>query len=356
VSKIQSLQDCPLISIVMPSYNTEKFIKTAIDSILQQTYTHWELIIVDDGSLDNTISIIQQIADSRIKLIKSEHLGYIGAIHNIGLKACQGEFIAFLDSDDVYEPYSLEVRLSYLLSHPDCTAVYGFLRCIDETGHFLPSDKMVRPAIPGNTTTVDLTHYSHTWKGILCGDVAGILPSTLMRRETFNRVGYEHETFNFAHDYLYYIRLFIDSFEGIHAIPTYVFRYRRYTVSNTRNKKRFLEALADVPQYCDWVFGAEGIPAEYHYLASVTYARQYGHLARSRLLNKDFYQLTRCVFHAFRNSHVTFKDWLVYCFPFWIRYFSPAFLDKFLIAAWSFYKLRYMYRKPSSPKVITTTS
>jgi len=102
----------PLISVIMPVYNTEEFLGEAIDSILRQTYTHWELLLVDDGSTDRSGSICDRYVqqDARISVVHMEHSGLAPA-RNIGLQNTSGEWVFFLDSDDWLEDNALEVLL-----------------------------------------------------------------------------------------------------------------------------------------------------------------------------------------------------------------------------------------------------
>ena len=95
--------DYGLVSIVMPSYNTGRYISDSIKSVLEQTYKNWELLIIDDCSTDNTVEVIKTFDDSRIKLLHNEH-NYGAAIsRNYALREAQGKWIAFLDSDDIWE-------------------------------------------------------------------------------------------------------------------------------------------------------------------------------------------------------------------------------------------------------------
>ncbi|MEQ4709734.1 glycosyltransferase family 2 protein [Providencia huaxiensis] len=104
-----------LVSIIMPCYNAEQYIKDSINSVLNQTYPHFELIIIDDLSTDNSINIINSFSDNRIKLIQLTQNGGAGVARNTGIEAAQGRFIAFLDSDDLWRPNKLEVQLSHMI-------------------------------------------------------------------------------------------------------------------------------------------------------------------------------------------------------------------------------------------------
>lgn len=106
-----------LVSIVTPVYNSEKFISETIDSIQNQTYKHWELILVDDCSSDNSYDIISKYIkyDKRIRYIKLEKNSGAAVSRNTGIKNAKGRFIAFLDSDDIWLPEKLEKQVKYML-------------------------------------------------------------------------------------------------------------------------------------------------------------------------------------------------------------------------------------------------
>jgi len=111
------------VSIMMPVFNGEKFVESAIRSILTQTYENWELIIVNDGSTDKTPSILEQFQDSRVKIIHQENQGEAVA-RNAALRSMNGEFLSFLDADDLYFPFFLESMVKFLISQPDIDACY----------------------------------------------------------------------------------------------------------------------------------------------------------------------------------------------------------------------------------------
>ncbi len=101
------------VSIIMPAYNCELYIEAAIRSVINQTHTNWELFVIDDGSKDLTCDIVNKlvIKDDRIKLIKNTHNMGVAKTRNRGLDMCQGDYVAFLDSDDVWHAEKLEKQL-----------------------------------------------------------------------------------------------------------------------------------------------------------------------------------------------------------------------------------------------------
>ena len=103
-----------LVSIIMPSFNTGIFIKETINSVLKQTYTNWEIIIVDDCSTDNTDEVVASFKDERIKYIKNEKNSGAAVSRNRALREAKGKWIAFLDSDDIWLPEKLEKQIAFM--------------------------------------------------------------------------------------------------------------------------------------------------------------------------------------------------------------------------------------------------
>lgn len=112
-----------LVSIIMPTYNHGEFLKDSIESVLKQTYGAWELIIVNNNSTDNTEQILRSFSDSRINVINFANNGIIAASRNRGIAAARGDFIAFMDSDDIWKPRKLEIQVAKLRRKPAILAV-----------------------------------------------------------------------------------------------------------------------------------------------------------------------------------------------------------------------------------------
>jgi len=110
-------RDEGLVSIIMPSYNTAPYIKETIQSVLNQTYTNWELIIVDDCSTDNTKEIIEEINDERIRYFENEVNSGAAVSRNKALRETKGQWIAFLDSDDLWLPNKLAKQIEFMNSN-----------------------------------------------------------------------------------------------------------------------------------------------------------------------------------------------------------------------------------------------
>lgn len=109
--------ETPLVSVVIPSYNAESFIGSTIKSVLSQSYVNWELLVIDDGSVDNTCDVVRRFFgnDNRVRLFAlDKNHGAPAAPRNIGIREARGEWIAFLDSDDIWHPEKLELQLAII--------------------------------------------------------------------------------------------------------------------------------------------------------------------------------------------------------------------------------------------------
>jgi glycosyltransferase involved in cell wall biosynthesis len=126
-----------LVSIIMPSYNSEQFIRNSILSVLNQSFSLWELLIVDDASTDSTIDIIMSFEDPRIRVIRlNENKGNYYA-RNIGLENAVGKYIAMLDSDDISLPKRIQLQYNYLENNTSIGAIGTSFIIIDENGNYI---------------------------------------------------------------------------------------------------------------------------------------------------------------------------------------------------------------------------
>ena len=127
-----------LVSIITPCFNSEKFIAKTIQSVQNQTYTNWEMIIVDDASTDNTVSIISKFArnDKRIKIFKLDKNSGTGIARNTALNSSFGKYIAFLDADDLWKSEKLEKQVHFLQKN-NLPFTFSFYDCINEEGKSL---------------------------------------------------------------------------------------------------------------------------------------------------------------------------------------------------------------------------
>ena len=132
------MESQPLVSVIMPCYNMESYVADSIASVQQQTYPHWELLIVDDASTDKTVEIVKTLAgqDEKIRfVVKPQHSG-IADTRNQCIEMAQGRFLAFLDADDIWHPEKIETQLQTMLDK-QVGFTYTTYDWIDEDGHML---------------------------------------------------------------------------------------------------------------------------------------------------------------------------------------------------------------------------
>lgn len=159
----------------MPTYNMAQYIGEAIESIIKQTYTNWELIVVDDGSTDNTETVVRSFVDPRIRYIRQERLGRGGA-RNAALRVARGEYIAITDADDISLPRRFEMQVDYLQKYPKIAVVGGQIL------HF--ADGKMAVSLNHYPTTVDEVRKCFR-KGIM-----GVPhPASMLSAEVFRRIG-----------------------------------------------------------------------------------------------------------------------------------------------------------------------
>lgn len=130
------MSSAPLVSVIIPTYNHARFVGDAILSVLQQDYDNFEVIVVDDGSGDNTREVIKKF-EGRVEYIYQKNAG-LSAARNTGIRASKGVLIGVLDADDMYEPKYLSTLVGTLISHPDADGVYCGYRFVDEENNHLP--------------------------------------------------------------------------------------------------------------------------------------------------------------------------------------------------------------------------
>lgn len=208
----------PKISIVLPTFNGERYLKSSIHSILSQTFPDWELIIVDDCSTDGTADIIKHYAqsDSRIRVICNEKNQKLPGSLNIGFSVAKGEYLTWTSDDNLYLPDALAEMAACLDFHPDIFMVRCDMQIIDENG------------------TVTGCAGTYTNEKIYTYNCLGAC--FLYRKEVYDQIGnYDIHTFC-VEDYDYWLRI-LDCFGSIQSIDKILYQYRRHSGSLTETKK-----------------------------------------------------------------------------------------------------------------------
>jgi glycosyltransferase involved in cell wall biosynthesis len=131
----------PLFTVLMPVFNGEKYLREAIDSILNQTLTDFEFLIIDDGSRDNSVQIISSYSDPRIKFVRNDTNLGISKTLNRGIEMASAEYIARMDADDISYPTRLQKQYNYLIENPDCALLSTWAKMITETNEHIRTEK-----------------------------------------------------------------------------------------------------------------------------------------------------------------------------------------------------------------------
>jgi glycosyltransferase involved in cell wall biosynthesis len=183
----------PLISVIIPVYNGEKTIRETIESVLKQTFSDWELIIINDGSQDSTLEIVFSIQDTRLKVFSYPNAG-LAASRNRGIAQASGEYISFIDADDLWTTDKLEAQLQVLQANPQAAVAYSWTKCIDEFGQV--SRRGTQISVRGDV-----------YKNLLVVNFLENGSNLLIRRQALNEVGSFDESINIVADWDMWLRL-----------------------------------------------------------------------------------------------------------------------------------------------------
>ncbi|MEG3439563.1 glycosyltransferase [Pannus brasiliensis CCIBt3594] len=210
----------PRVSVIIPSFNHEKYIGETIESVLRQTYQDFEIVITDDGSTDNTVEIVKSFTDPRIKLFYFPRNRGACVAANHCLEHASGEYIAMLSSDDIFIESKLEKQVNFLDNHPNYGVVFSFAQIIDEDGRDFVEDEhfYTNIFIQNNRSRWEWLNYFFYRGNCLCH------PSALIRRECYTAVGQYDSRFAQLPDLDFWIR--ICSQYEIHILPENLLKFR----------------------------------------------------------------------------------------------------------------------------------
>jgi glycosyltransferase involved in cell wall biosynthesis len=225
-----------LVSIIIPAYNAESFITQTLDSVLKQTYSHFEAIVVDDGSTDRTIEIVKQYTqkDSRIKLICQNHAGVVAA-RNLAIEYSTGVYIAPLDSDDLWYPEKLEKQVNCLDENPAMGLVYVWSVSIDQHDRIIGRYYREREHIPAGNVFATLIFYNFMENGSV----------PMFRRSCVEQVGdyslpIEDLKLQGCEDWDLFLR--ISKAYSVGVVPEYLVGYRQGTGGLSSNHVAMYES------------------------------------------------------------------------------------------------------------------
>jgi len=216
----------PKITVLLPVYNGDKYLRESIESILKQTFNNFELIIINDGSTDNSLKIAKSFNDPRIKIINNKkNLGIIKSL-NIGLSQAKGKYIARLDADDISLKNRLETQYSFLEKNKDIILIGGWAEIINDKGEY------IRKKTP--VTSFEQIKY---WAMFIGNPF--IHSSVFFRKDNIKSIGGYSHNYKHVEDYDLYLRLIKNGYKIIN-LPEIFIKYRIHdqSIGQSRDSKK----------------------------------------------------------------------------------------------------------------------
>lgn len=216
---MRRIQSMPLVTVIVPVFNKEPFIVATLQSILSQDYYNIEIIVIDDGSTDRSVSLISEFRDDRLQLIRQENRG-VESARNRGFEACRGRYVIFHDADDLSLSSRISRQVHFLEKHPEISIVGTWARIIDEQGHGL---RLKCP--PRNDYAVSfLLHFESVM----------VLSSVMFRRDVLDKHGAFKEGMGprFVEDYDMWSRCLLEERFANLALP--LLKYREVRTGKSR--------------------------------------------------------------------------------------------------------------------------
>jgi glycosyltransferase involved in cell wall biosynthesis len=230
----------PVVSVILPTFNRLHYLRPAVDSVFAQTFSDWQLIIADDGSACETAAYLETLADlPRVKLIYLTHTGIPSAVRNAALRAAEGQYIAFLDSDDVWLPKKLEVQIASHRARTDRRWSYTAVTRIGKCGEILPGELEQHRAL----------YRGNIFEQLLTLQAGVAAPSVMAERSLIDEVGGFDENQLYFEEYDLWLRLSLLSEVGVVEEPTVLVRSHdeHYSADRVRVYKarfRLLERIS----------------------------------------------------------------------------------------------------------------
>lgn len=219
----------PRVTIFIPTYNASRFIYETILSALNQEYDFFEILVVDDCSSDNTIKIINEFQDCRIKILKNQKNMGRPFTRNRGIESARGEFIAVLDADDIAEPDRLKIQIDFLEKNPDYAAVGSYANFIDESGNIIYLCKLPQSSSEIQKHILQYNCFIHS--------------SVTFRKSILENVGGYNLNYPYAQDYELFLRL-SENYK-LFNIDKPLIKYRFHPDQVSQHKLKFQRKLAN---------------------------------------------------------------------------------------------------------------
>ncbi len=257
----------PKVSVIIPAYNAMTYLPETIKSVAKQTFTDFEVLIVDDGSSDRIVEWADSVIDDRIKLISQPNQG-VSSARNTAIDKSSAEYIAFLDADDLWDAKKLEKQVQFLDDNPSVGLVATWMILTDEQGKNLSEVKIDFPQGNVKKEIIEV--------GLIpCGSIP------MVRRSCFEKAGLFDPTLRFGEDWEMWARIAMNYDFGL--IKELLVYYRQHPKNSSKN---YQEILPDFDRLIEKMYSS--VSADLLPLKEKTYGRMNFYIAWKSLENKDF--------------------------------------------------------------------
>ena len=274
----------PKVSVVIPAYNAAQFVRETLDSVLAQTFRDFEIIVVDDGSKDDTAAIVESFNAPQVRCLRKTN-GGVSTARNFGIAESSGEYIALLDADDVWETTKLERQVALLDAKPNVGLCFVGMQRVDAQTRLLS----LTEAFDYEDFTMALLLYSCV--------VSGSCSSVMIRRDVFAQTDGFDSRFSTAADWEFWLRLsLITKFA---PVPEFLVKYRILANSMSRNPAT---VKRDTIGVLDKFFANPDLPAKYQRLKAKSYSNNLLIVSGEFLHNGQIGESLKCMIAALRHQ------------------------------------------------------
>jgi len=253
----------PLVSVIIPAFNCALFISDTLESVCQQTYKNWEIVLIDDGSTDETRSVLAPHL-ARVRYFYQENKG-TAAARNAGIQRSRGELVAFLDHDDLWFPNKLELQVRAIQSYPECGLVFTDGKSFDGSG--ILKDSLIgyhlQEWIDQHQLSDPAVATGEIFQHLFFGNVIASASSVLVRKQSLESIGCFDERISIADDYDLWLRIALSYPVVLLSSCLYMWRYREDSQSGPMENRyhRWTRACITVLEKHSKITPAEIRPA-----------------------------------------------------------------------------------------------
>jgi glycosyltransferase involved in cell wall biosynthesis len=259
----------PKVTVVIPAYNAMRYLPETMETALAQTFTDFEVLVVNDGSTDHTAEWVSQVTDPRVRIVSQENKGLAGA-RNTGIAHAKGEYIAYLDADDLWEPTKLEKQVRCLDENPEVGLVYTWTALADQDGK--STGRVISSHAEGNV-----------WQELIEFNMVCCGSTPLIRRSCFDVVGLFSPDVSPSDDWDMWLRIANKFSFGV--VKEALIRYRQHPSNSSKNFQLMLDTSRTL---IERTFASA--PTESLYLRNRSYGSIYLYLGWRAIENMDYKQ------------------------------------------------------------------